>query len=96
MAVNTAHALALVKTRLNRLQSGTPLDEYLLARIEAAQQELNRMFKADLDDGMDDLLLLVDYTVWSYQNRDQSGATPKWLRLRMRERFLRMEGGGSA
>lgn len=96
MAVNTAHALALVKTRLNRLQSGTPLDEYLLARIEAAQQELNRMFKADLDDGMDDLLLLVDYTVWSYQNRDQSGATPQWLRLRMRERFLRMEGGGSA
>lgn len=94
--MNTAQALALVKTRLNRLQSDTTLDEYLLARIEAAQQELNRMFKADLDDGMDDLLLLVDYTVWSYQNRDQSGATPQWLRLRMRERFLRMEGGGSA
>lgn len=96
MAVNTAQALALVKTRLNRLQSDTTLDEYLLARIEAAQQELNRMLRVDLDDGMDDLLLLVDYTVWSYQNRDQSGAVPQWLRLRMRQRFLRMEGGGSA
>lgn len=94
--MNTAQALALVKARLNRLQSDTTLDEYLLARIEAAQQELNRMLRVDLDDGMDDLLLLVDYTVWSYQNRDQSGATPQWLRLRMRERFLRMEGGGSA
>ena len=45
----------------------------------------------------DDMMLLVDYTVWQYQNRDSAGAMPDWLRLRRRERWLREKrtGGGA-
>lgn len=82
-------ALALMKARLNRMPQDMTLDDYFFTRLQAAAEELNRMFRADLDDSTADLMLLVDYAVWSYQNRDQSGAMPAWLRLRMRERFLK-------
>ena len=88
-------ALLMVKTRLNRMASDTTLDEYLATRIQGAVEELNRMMRADLDDSTADLLLLVDFTVWQYQNRDQSGAQPDWLRQRLRERFL-LKGGDGA
>lgn len=84
-----SQALALMKTRLNRMPQDTTLDDYFSARLQAAAEELNRMFQANLDESAADLLLLVDYAVWSYQNRDQSGAQPLWLRTRLRERFLR-------
>lgn len=85
--INTA--LLMVKTRLNRMAGDTSLDEYLIIRIQGAVEQLNRMMRFDLDDSTADLLLLVDFTVWQYQNRDQSGAQPAWLRQRLRERFLR-------
>ena len=88
-------ALLMVKTRLNRMASDTSLDEYLTTRIQGAVEELNRMMRANLDDSTADLLLLVDFTVWQYQNRDQSGAQPAWLRQRLRERFL-LKGGDGA
>lgn len=88
MAINTSQALALVKTRLNRLQSDTTLDDYLTARIDGAAAELEAI-GIHLADTADDLLLLVDYTVWQYQNRDTPGSMPDWLRLRRRERWIR-------
>ena len=88
MAINTSQALALVKTRLNRLQSDTTLDNYLTARIDGAAAELEAI-GIHLADTADDLLLLVDYTVWQYQNRDTPGSMPEWLRLRRRERWIR-------
>lgn len=88
MAINTAQALTLVKTRLNRLQSDTTLDEYLTARINGAAAELEAI-GIHLAGTADDLLLLVDYTVWQYQNRDTPGSMPDWLRLRRRERWIR-------
>lgn len=88
MAINTALALALVKTRLNRLQSDTTLDPYLTARIDGAAAELEAI-GIHLTDSADDLILLVDFTVWQYQNRDTPGAMPDWLRLRRRERWIR-------
>ena len=88
MAINSAQALALVKTRLNRLQSDTTLDDYLTARINGAAAELEAI-GIHLADTADDLLLLVDYTVWQYQNRDAPGSMPDWLRLRRRERWIR-------
>ena len=88
MAIDTAQALALVKTRLNRLQSDTTLDDYLTARIDGAAAELEAI-GIHLADTADDLLLLVDYTVWQYQNRDTPGSMPDWLRLRRRERWIR-------
>ncbi len=89
-------ALTLVKARLNRLAADTSLDAYFTQRIEAARAELEGT-GISLTDSADDLMLLVDYTVWQYQNRDSAGAMPDWLRLRRRERWLRepRTGGGT-
>lgn len=92
MAVNETSALTMVKSRLNRLQSDTSLDDYLAARISAAVKELEEI-GITLTDAADDLMLVVDFTVWQYQNRDQPGAMPDWLRLKRRERWLRTEDG---
>lgn len=81
-------ALDLVKQRLNRLAGDTTLDEYLTARITAAEQELTNT-GIILTDSVEDILLVVDYAVWEYQNRDAPGNMPEWLRLRRRERWLR-------
>ena len=87
MAVDTVTALKLVKTRLNRVTSDTSLDDYFAARIEAAVGELQATGIA-LTDSTEDLLLVVDYAVWQYQNRDNPNAMPPWLRLRRRERWV--------
>lgn len=90
-AVNAATALALVKTRLNRTLSDNSLDMYFSARIDAAVQALEAT-GITLTDSQADLMLVVDYTVWEYQNRDQPGSMPEWLRLRRRERWLQQRG----
>lgn len=86
-------ALDLVKVRLNRLNVDTRTEEYLKMRVEAAVEELKGN-GITLTDSSDDLMLLVDFTVWKYQNRDKTGAMPDWLRLARRERFLRQQRGG--
>lgn len=88
MAVNTETALSLVKARLNRTAADTTLDVYFAQRITAAEAELAGN-GISLTDSADDLMLLVDFTVWQYQNRDSAGGMPEWLRLRRRERWLR-------
>lgn len=95
MAANTETALSLVKSRLNRMAADTSLDGYFMQRIAAAAAELEGT-GISLTDSADDLMLLVDYTVWQYQNRDSAGSMPDWLRLRRRERWLREKrtGGG--
>lgn len=87
MAVNTETALTLVKTRLNRLPGDTSLDEYLAKRIDAAIGEIEATGIV-LTDSVADLMLVVDYTVWAYSNRDKPGGMPDWLRLRRRERWV--------
>lgn len=85
---NLETALGLVKARLNRLAGDTSLDTYLQARINAAAVSLQNI-GINLDDSQEDLMLLVDYAVWDYQNRDRPGAMPEWLRLKRRERWIR-------
>lgn len=88
MALDTATALTLVKARLNRLAGDTSLDDYFTARITGAAQELAGVgVTVDTTDPAQ-LMFLVDYTVWQYQCRDESGAMPEWLRLRRRELWL--------
>lgn len=87
-SLNT-QALDLVKQRLNRLDSS--LDNYLATVAESAELEITRM-GINLQDDADDLMLLVDFTVWRYQNRDQPGAMPQWLRHRLKTRWLSMKG----
>lgn len=88
MQVNIQTALSLVKARLNRTAADTRLDQYFVQRIEAAEAELENT-GISLTDSADDLMLVVDYTVWQYQNRDSAGTMPEWLRLRRRERWLK-------
>lgn len=95
MAVYQAMALGLVKARLNRLQSDTSLDEYFRARITAAEEYLTGI-GIQLTGSQEDMMLVVDFAVWEYQNRDKPGNMPEWLRLHRRERWLRLradEGG---
>lgn len=87
-SLNT-QALDLVKQRLNRLDSS--LDNYLATVAESAELEITRM-GINLQDDADDLMLLVDFTVWRYQNRDQPGAMPQWLRHRLKTRWMSMKG----
>ena len=88
MQVNIRTALGLVKARLNRLASDATLDTYFVQRIEAAEAELEST-GISLTDSADDMMLVVDYTVWQYQNRDSAGTMPDWLRMRRRERWLK-------
>lgn len=88
-----AQALALMKTRLNRLEGDTSLDQYFSARIEAATQALEKTGIV-LENTANDLLLVVDMAVWDYQNRDKPGGMPDWLRLRRRERWISQERSG--
>ena len=88
--VSTEAALELVKVRLNRLPGDTSLDSYFTVRIQSAMKELEAN-GIHLTASADDLMLVVDFAVWQYQNRDSPGEMPPWLRLRRRERWLRRE-----
>ena len=90
-------ALAIMKTRLNRTQANTALDETaLMPRLRAAAQELAGVRGIILLDTDSDILFLVDYATWRYQNRDKPDAMPKWLRMDLRERYIHQPRGGSA
>ena len=89
---NMIAAIQLVKTRLNRPAADTSLDNYIMARINATEEELART-GITLTDSPNDLMLLVDMTVWEYQNRDKTAGMPDWLRLRRRERWLQQQRG---
>lgn len=88
-------ALGLLKQRMNRMQEDTSLDGYFSFRLQAVWAELTGTngIALDLSDPAD-LLLLVDATAWQYQNRDNPGSMPEWLRLRRRERWLREAARG--
>ena len=81
--------LSIVKARLNRLASDTTLDPYLTSRIEAAESELEGTGIHLVDNDTEDQVLLADFVVWQYGNRDKPGGMPDWLRLKRRERWLR-------
>lgn len=78
-------ALELLKVRIDR--AGNLRDEYLTARIEADVEGLANN-GIHLTDSTADIMLLVDYSAWRYNNRDKADDMPKWLRLLRRERWL--------
>lgn len=88
-------ALSLVKTALNRTGMDERTEEYLKARIRATAEELKQT-GITLTDSADDLMLLVDMTVWNYSKRDKNTGMPEWLRLRRRERWLQQQRGTNA
>lgn len=82
--------LEIVKTRLGRLD--TVLDDYFRARIEAAQEELRETGIHVRPYSQRDMVLVADYVVWKYQNRDKPDAMPLWLKTERRERWLQDAG----
>lgn len=89
---NESTVLGIVKARLNRLASDTSLDDYLKARIQAADIELAGNGITLAVDDVRDNVLLADIVVWQYGNRDKPDGMPEWLRLARRERWLRERG----
>ena len=87
MAYTEATVLGIVKARLNR--ADTALDDYLKQRIGAAASELEGKGINLVADDVRDEVFLADYAVWQYQSRDKTGAQPEWLRLALRERWLK-------
>lgn len=96
MEYSEATLLMLVKDRLDRTPGNTTRDTPLMHRIEGAIALLERKgirFTRG-DDGKiteitaDDQMLIVDLTVWLWQNRDKGEDDPKWLRRRLSERWM--------
>lgn len=87
MAFDVNQALLMMKQRKDMLTGINQRDDYMTARIKATVAELGRK-GIHLTDSVDDLMLVVDMAVWQYNNRDQTGAEPEWLRHRIRERWL--------
>lgn len=79
--------LAVVKGRLNILESETALDAYLTERIKAAIGELSEA-GIHLRNSSRDIVFAADYVCWQYSNRDKNEPMPDWLRLARRERWL--------
>lgn len=90
MAIDNITALKLMKARLNRLEGDTTLDEYFRARIAAAEGEIESR-GIELADSSDDMLLVIDYAVYQYQNRDKTEDHPAWLEHRLRQRYFAQE-----
>lgn len=83
-----ATKLLLVKQRLDMMPGINARDDYLEARIEAAEEELAHMGAQLSDNAPDDLMLLVDYVAWSFSNRDKAGGQPEWLREKIRRKWI--------
>lgn len=83
-----ARKLLMVKQRLDMMPGINARDDYLEARIEAAEKELARMGAELAEDATDDLMLLVDYVAWSFSNRDKAGGQPEWLREKIRRKWI--------
>lgn len=87
MEYNAGTALAYVMARREYLHLPKEQEQYILARIHAAANRLKDN-GIDLEDTPQDLMLLVDMTVWEMSNRDKPGAMPEWLAQARRERWL--------
>ena len=87
MAIDIARAAALFKQRKDMLPGINQRDEYIEARIKAAAEGLESK-GIHLVDTEADMMLLVDVTVWQYNNRDNPGGMPEWLKQARRERWL--------
>lgn len=96
MEYSAETVLGLVKTRMNRLQSDTSLDDYLLTLMDAAKERLGENGITLRTDSANDAMLLVDMTVWNYQNRDSVNAMPPWLAQYRRERWFADKKKGGA
>lgn len=90
-------AYELLKARLDRGGMPVPiaLEDYWRHRIDAAAQELKKK-GIHLENTADDNILVSDVAAENILNRDKPGHRPEWLRLAIRERWLRERGDDNA
>lgn len=90
---NKELALQLLKARMDRAGLDVPPD--LLrdweSRLEVAKKRLEEkgIVYDDEINSVSDNSLIADYAAWMLKNRDETGGMPQWLRLEIRERFLK-------
>ena len=87
--MTAAEVLELLKTDLGI--SITKRDDYFTSLLDAAKGELERKgIKIDYTASpVDDILLLVDYTAWTYRKRNDGLDLPMNLRMRIYNRIMR-------
>lgn len=94
MGYTTDTVLGLVRDRLDYAPGFTARDGQLRNRIDGVIRELERKGIRVIPEGeadiaeIDDVLLVVDMTVWQQNNRDKAESDPPWLRQRLRDRWL--------
>lgn len=93
MAFDTTVALGILKARMDRAGVACPsaLEAYWSQRVTAAVQELTAK-GINLTDTVEDSALVADLAADRIINRDRPGGLPEWLRLAIRERWLRERG----
>ncbi len=93
MAYKESVALPLLKARMDRADRTVPqsIETYWKSRLIDAKARLEKNgVKWDTDENSTaDNILIADYAAWMLTNRDSTGKMPEWLRLEIRERFIR-------
>ena len=80
--MDTSTVLDLVKARLGI--SSNVRDTYLTAIVNGVINELEDVQGLILDmSSPHQLMFVVDYATWRYQNRDQPGGMPRHLQFRL-------------
>jgi hypothetical protein len=88
--MNTTTALEILKGRMDRAGVTCPaaLVTYWQQRLDSAVSELQAK-GIELTESVEDSALVADMAAESLLNRDKPGGRPDWLRLAIRERWLR-------
>lgn len=90
--MDTETVLQLVKARIGL--TSPVRDTYLKAIIDGVISELEDEKGLTLNgDSPFQLMFVVDYATWRYQNRDTTGAMPRHLQFRLHNLIIHAGGG---
>lgn len=89
--MDTAAILALLKARIGI--SSTVRDTYLTAIVNSIVAELENEKGIVLDkENMNQVMFIVDYAAWRYQNRDGDKGLPRHLQFRLHNLIIHNGG----
>ncbi|CAK7002033.1 hypothetical protein [Tissierella sp.] len=90
--MKTATILALLKARIGI--SSDVRDTYLTAIVDSIITELEDEKGIVLDEkNMNQVMFIVDYATWRYQNRDGDKGIPRHLQFRLHNLIIHNGGG---
>lgn len=87
---NRKTAYAILRARMDRggVDVPSPLEQYWTTRLDAAAQDLEAK-GIILTDTVGDSTLVADYAAYAIKNRDNAAGMPEWLRMAIRQRWLK-------